>query len=148
MTINRQPDKTDWRIINILSEQYVSNSAIARELELSEGAIRQRIKKLQNDGILKIRALRDPEILKNQQLGIITANVTESSLMKDKAAEICGLNGVLSVSIISGRYDLWIEVLVSSNKGLITFLTEELSKIKGISKTETFLTLKSYQKYV
>ncbi len=148
MTINRQPDKTDWRIINILSEQYTSNSAIARELELSEGAIRQRIKKLQSDGILKIRALRDPEILKNQQLAIITANVTESKQLKNKAEEICRLEGVISVSIISGRYDLWIEVLVSSNKGLITFLTEELSKIDGISKTETFLTLKSYHKYV
>ena len=41
-----------------------------------------------------------------------------------------------------------IEVLVESNKGLVQFLTETLSTIKGISDTETFVMLKTFGKYV
>ena len=41
-----------------------------------------------------------------------------------------------------------LEVLVDSNRGLVRFLTETLSTIDGISTTESFVTLKSYKKYV
>ncbi|MCF7954711.1 MAG: Lrp/AsnC family transcriptional regulator [Phycisphaerae bacterium] len=143
-----QPDKIDWKIIELLSEQNESNTTIAKELGVSEGMIRQRVKKLQDAGIVKIRALRNPQVLENQQLAMVTANIAESRLLDAKAKEILELENVLSVSILSGQYDLIIEVLVESNKGLIKFLTEQLSKVEGISKTETFLTLKSYNKWV
>ena len=145
---NMQPDKVDWQIIELLSEQHETNTTIAKKLNVSEGMIRQRIKKLQDAGIIKVRALRNTEVLENQQLAILTANVSESKLLDKKAKEILQLKNVLSVSILSGQYDLLIEILVDSNKGLIKFLTEQLSKIDGISKTETFLTLKSYNKWV
>ena len=143
-----QPDRIDWKIIEMLSEQYETNTTIAKKLGVSEGMIRQRIKKLQDTGIIKIRALRNPEVLKNQQLAIITANVSKSKLLDKKAKEILTLENVLSVSISSGQYDLIIEVMVDSNKGLIKFLTEQLSTVDGISKTETFLVLKSHNKWI
>jgi len=143
-----QPDTTDWKIINRLSENYAPNSVVGRELGLSEGAIRQRLKKLQDAGIVKIKALRNPEILENQQLAMLGINVTESRLLEQKAQEICELEGVLSVAIASGRYDLLVEILVDSNKGLIQFLAKTLSSVAGISKTETFVILKSHQKWV
>jgi Lrp/AsnC family transcriptional regulator, regulator for asnA, asnC and gidA len=143
-----QPDSTDWKIINRLSENYAPNSVVARELDLSEGAIRQRLKKLQDAGIVKIKALRNPEILENQQLAMLGINITESKLLEQKAQEISDLKGVLSVAIVSGRYDLLVEILVDSNKGLIEFLAKTLSLVEGISKTETFVVLKSHQKWV
>ena len=143
-----QPDKTDWQIINLLSEKYLPNITVARKLGLSEGTIRQRVKKLQDSGILKIKALRDPNVLENQQLAVISANIAQANLLDEKAQEISDLENVLSVSIVSGRYDLLIEVLVDSNKGLVRFLTEELSKIKGISSTESFIILKSYNRWI
>lgn len=143
-----QPDKTDWQIINLLSEKYLPNITVAKKLGLSEGTIRQRIKKMQTSGILKIKALRDTNVLENQQLAIVAVNVAQANLLDKKAKEISQLEEVLSVSIVSGRYDLLIEVLVDSNKGLVKFLTESLSSIKGISTTETFLVLKSYNRWV
>lgn len=143
-----QPDKTDWQIINLLSEKYLPNITVARKLGLSEGTIRQRIKKMQTAGILKIKALRDTNVLENQQLAIVAVNIAQANHLDKKAKEISQLEEVLSVSIVSGRYDLLIEVLVDSNKGLVKFLTESLSNIKGISTTETFLTLKSYHRWV
>jgi Lrp/AsnC family transcriptional regulator for asnA, asnC and gidA len=143
-----QPDDIDWQIIRRLSENYVANSAIARDMGLSEGAIRQRLKKLQDSGILRIKALRDPEILDNQQLAYLGINVAQSKLLDKKASDISGLAGVQCVSIVSGRYDLIVEILVDSNKGLIRFLTETLSRVNGISRTETFLILKSHNKWL
>lgn len=143
-----QPDETDWKIINLLSEKHQHNITVAKKLGLSEGTIRQRIKKMQDAGILKIKALRDPDILENQQLAIVAAKIAQANLLDKKAKEITKLESVLSVSIISGRYDILIEVLVDSNKGLVKFLTEDLSQIKGISSTESFVTLKSYNRWV
>lgn len=143
-----QPDETDWKIINLLSEQYLPNITIAKKLKLSEGTIRQRIKRMQTAGILKIKALRDTNVLENQQLAVIGVNVAHSNLLDTKAQEISELPEVVSVSIVSGRYDLLVEVLVDSNKGLVKFLTESLSRVGEISTTESFVTLKSYNRWV
>jgi Lrp/AsnC family transcriptional regulator, regulator for asnA, asnC and gidA len=143
-----QPDTTDWKIIEILRKENTPNNAIAKELGLTEGTVRQRLKKLREAGILKIRALTNPEVLGNQQLAYISANVAKSKLLDKKAQELADLPQVLSVSLVAGQYDLMIEVMVDSNKGLMRFITEELSTIDGLAKTETFLTLKSYKKFI
>ena len=119
-----QPDEVDWKIIEILRKNHESNSAIARHLGVSEGMVRRRIQKLRDDGILRIRALIDPDVLSSE------------------------LEGVLSVSLVSGRYDLLVEVLVDSNLGLVHFLTEQLSQVEGVSHTETFVVLTSCRKFV
>jgi Lrp/AsnC family transcriptional regulator, regulator for asnA, asnC and gidA len=143
-----QPDETDWKIIELLRKEYKNNSAVAEELGISEGTVRQRIRRLKDAEVLSIRALINPEVLDRQQLAVVAANVMESRFLNDKAKEIAALENVLHVSVISGQFDYFIEVLVDSNKGLVRFLTEELSKIQGITATQSFLTLKSYDKYV
>ncbi|MFP4373131.1 MAG: Lrp/AsnC family transcriptional regulator [Spirochaetaceae bacterium] len=145
---SRQPDETDWSIIELVRAGVVSNSAIAAQLGLSEGTVRQRIKRLKESGVLAFRGLIDPDVLTNRQLTLMGANVTESRLLDAKAREIAELPNVLSVSIASGRFDLIIEVLVDSNHGLVDFLINEISAIEGISKTESFLLLKTYSKFV
>lgn len=143
-----QPDDIDWKIINLLRESHQNNNAIARLLGISEGTVRQRLKKLKESHIIKIKALINPEVLENQQLATVAVNVGESSKLEAKAKEIAALPNVLDVSITSGRYDLFVQVLVDSNHGLVCFLTEELAAVKGVSSTESFLMLKSFHKYV
>jgi len=143
-----QPDQTDWKIISILKESYVPNNTIARRLGISEGTVRTRLKRLKEAGILQIRALINPDVLENQQLVIVAIRVAESKLLERKAEELSRLPNVLSVSIASGRYDLITEVLLDSNRGLVRFLTEELSTIEGILASESFIMLKSWRKFV
>jgi Lrp/AsnC family transcriptional regulator, regulator for asnA, asnC and gidA len=143
-----QPDETDWKIINILQEGYVPNNTIARELGISEGTVRARLKKLKESGILQVRALINPDVLENKQLVLVAMRVAESKLLDLKAEELSHLPNVLSVSIASGRYDLIAEVLLDSNRGLVKFLTEELSTVEGILASESFIMLKNYGKYV
>lgn len=143
-----QLDTVDWKIIDILREAHVPNSTIAKELNLSEGAIRQRLKKLKDSGVMVVRGLINPDILSNQMIAMVAATVAESALLETKAVEIAELPDVQSVNITTGRYDLMIEVLVSSNRGLVRFLTEQLSQVRGIASTESFLMLKGYNKYI
>jgi len=143
-----QPDETDWKIISILKEGYVPNNTIALELGVSESTVRARLKKLKEAGILQIRALINPDVLENKQLVLVAMRVAESKLLDRKAEELSQLKNVLSVSIASGRYDLIAEVLLDSNRGLVQFLTEELSSVEGILASESFIMLKNYGKYV
>jgi Lrp/AsnC family transcriptional regulator for asnA, asnC and gidA len=143
-----QPDATDWKMIEILQQGYVPNNTIARQLDISEGTVRGRLKKLRDAGILQVKALINPEVLEHKQLALVALRVTESRLLDLKAEEVSRLQDVLSVSITSGRYDLIAEVLVDSNRGLVRFLTEQLSTVEGVLSSESFLMLKSYRKYV
>ncbi len=143
-----QPDATDWKIIEILQKGYVPNNTIARELDISEGTVRARLKKLREAGILQVKALINPDALANKQLAVVAIRVSESRLLESKAEEVSRLENVLSVSISSGRYDLLAEVLVDSHRGLVRFLTEELSSVEGVLGSESFIMLKSYNKYV
>ena len=143
-----QPDETDWAIIRILQAGYQPNNTIARELGISEGTVRLRLKKLKEAGILEIKALINPEVLENKQLALIAMRVAESRLLEHKAREVAALENVLSVSISSGRFDLIAEVLVDSNRGLVRFLTEKLSTVDGVLSSESFLILKSYGKFI
>ncbi|HTP58250.1 MAG TPA: Lrp/AsnC family transcriptional regulator [Spirochaetia bacterium] len=143
-----QPDQTDWKIISILKRADVPNNTIARKLGVSEGTVRARLKRLKEAGILQVRALINPDVLENKQLVIVAVRVAESKLLERKAEELARLENVLSVSIASGRYDLIAEVLLDSNRGLVHFLTEELSTIEGILASESFIMLKSYNKFV
>jgi Lrp/AsnC family transcriptional regulator for asnA, asnC and gidA len=143
-----QPDETDWKIIEILRKGYVPNNTIARKLNISEGTVRIRLKKLKDAGMVEVRALINPDTLENQQLALVAMGVAESRLLEAKAKEVSALENVLSVSIVSGRYDLMAEVLVDSNRGLVQFLTGQLSKVKGIVHSESFLMLRNYRKFV
>ena len=141
-------DARDWAIIELLRAGTISNSAVAKELGVSEGMIRQRIKRLREAGILSLRGLINPDILANRQVVWLGANVAETRLLDKKAEEIAGLDNVLSVSITSGRFDLIVELLLDYHRGLVDFLINDLSRVEGIERTESFVTLKTYSKYV
>jgi Lrp/AsnC family transcriptional regulator for asnA, asnC and gidA len=141
-------DERDWAIIDLLRAGTISNSAVAKALGVSEGMIRQRIKRLKELGILSLRGLINPEVLANRQIVWLGANVVESRQLDHKAEEIARLENVLSVSIVSGRFDLVIELLLDSHRGLVDFLINDLSTVAGITRTESFVTLKTFSKFV
>lgn len=143
-----QPDEIDWKIIESIRKEHKNNNAIARELGVSEGMIRQRLKKLKDSGVVKVSGLINPDVLENKMLALIAANLAPGCDLKEKAEEMTGFDEVLSVSASTGRYDIMIEVLVESNKGLVKFITEALSKVEGVATTETFVMLKTFGKYV
>ncbi|MFP4301313.1 MAG: Lrp/AsnC family transcriptional regulator [Spirochaetaceae bacterium] len=143
-----RPDERDWQIISLLRGGVISNSAIAKELGVSEGMIRQRIKRMKDQGVLSLRGLINPEILQDRQVVWLGINVAATRQLEEKAEELSKLPDVLSVSIVAGRYDLVVELLLDSHRGLVSFLTEQLASVEGIVSTESFVTLRNYSKFV
>jgi Lrp/AsnC family transcriptional regulator for asnA, asnC and gidA len=142
-------DALDRGIIEALRKDgRMNNSAVAAELGVAEGTIRQRIKKLLDTGAFRVAGMLNPQILPDHQMCVIGLKVDESRHLELRARDVAALPEVRSVAIVTGRYDLLVEVLVSSNQGLIRFLSESLAEVSGITSSETFLLLKTYDKWV
>jgi Lrp/AsnC family transcriptional regulator for asnA, asnC and gidA len=142
-------DTVDRGIIQALrADGRANNSAIAAELGIAEGTVRLRMRKLTQAGVVRVSALVNPEIISEHQLCMIGLNIEDTKRLETCAIEVSQLPEVRSVAIVTGRYDLLIEVLVDSNHGLIRFLSASLAKVSGIQSSETFLLLKTYDKWI
>ena len=125
-----------------------SNSAIAQKLGVAEGTVRQRTKKLFESGVFRVVGMANPEIMPEYQVCVIGLCVDESRELKNRAEAVGQLPEVRSVAIVTGRYDLLCEVVVPSNKGLISFLSKSLATVPGIASSETFLLLETIDKWI
>ncbi len=142
-------DATDWKIIKLLSEDgRMTAKSMATRLGVAEATVRKRLRSLAKSGKLRVNALIDHDTFEDKLVAYVALEVKEVESLDRIGLEISGLPSVHSVSIVSGRYDYIVEILVSSNKGIINFLKDELATIHGIGKTETFIILKSFNKWV
>ena len=136
-------DKTNLAIIKHLRNGRKSYQKIARELALSENTVRTRVQKLIEEGILDINGVINPESMEGHRVVIVGVKLQSMDLV-NKGKEFSKLKGVVSVSVVTGRFDLIIIVLLKSGFGLLEFYTEEVSRIKDVQSVETFVVYKSY----
>jgi len=136
-------DTTDIAIINELKDGRVSYKAVAGRLDLAEGTVRNRVRKLQKEGILDITGLVDPEALPEHSVVMIGVQVQDMDLVK-KAEEFSKLRGVISVCVVTGRFDLIVTVMLEKDFGILRFYTEEAVKVSSIRSVETFVVYKSF----
>jgi Lrp/AsnC family transcriptional regulator for asnA, asnC and gidA len=142
-------DDIDNGLITLLGrDARMNNKEIAVKLSVSEGTIRNRVRKLTEEGVLKLSGLVDPDKNPSTQLVMLGVNLAATSELQRKAQEISLLAGVKSVSITTGRYDLFVEVLVDVKHGLIDFLSEGLSRVDGVVSTESFVVMRSFNKWI
>lgn len=136
-------DKTNLAIIKHLRNGRKSYQKIARELALSENTVRTRVQKLMEKGILDISGVINPESMQGHRVVIVGVKLQSMDLV-NKGEEFSRLQGVVSVSVVTGRFDLILMVLLKSGFGLLEFYTEEVSRIKEVQSVETFVVYKSY----
>lgn len=136
-------DETNLSIIKHLRDGRRSFKAIADELDLSENTVRTRVHKLMEEGILEVIGLVDPEALPGHRVVMVGVKLATMDLIK-KGEEFSKLRGVVSVSVVTGRYDLLLVVFLKEGFGLLEFYTEEVAKIKDVQSVETFVVYKAY----
>ena len=61
-----------------------------------------------------------------------------------KGEEFSKLRGVVSVSVVTGRFDLILMVLLREDFGLLEFYTDEVARLKEVQSVETFVVYKGY----
>jgi len=136
-------DTVNLTIIKHLRDGRKSYKKIAEQLSLSENTVRTRVQKLIDEGILEIAGLVDPEAIDGHRIVIVGVKLNTMDLVT-KGREFSNLRGVISVSVVTGRFDLILLVLLKPGFGLLEFYTGEVSKLKEVQSVETFVVYKSY----
>ncbi len=136
-------DDINISIINHLKDGRIPFKKIADDLSLSEGTVRSRVKKLMDEGILEITGFVDPEAIPEQNVVLVGVRVKDMNLVK-KGEEFSKLRGVISVCVVTGRYDLILMVMLGRDFSILEFYTEEVATIENVSSVETFVVYKSF----
>ena len=136
-------DETNIAIIRHLRDGRKSLRQIAKSLRLSENTIRGRINKLTSEGVLNISGLVDPEAIPGHRSAIIGVKLSTMDLIS-KGEEFSKIKGVISVSVVTGRFDLILVTLFNEEFRLLDFYAGEVSKIKDVQSVETFIVYKGY----
>ncbi|MDF1566761.1 MAG: Lrp/AsnC family transcriptional regulator [Spirochaetaceae bacterium] len=136
-------DRLNMRIIGHLQEGRKSFNKIAVALGVSENTVKARVRKLEEEGILKIAGYVDPEAMEGHQIVYIGVKLKDMNYLA-KGEEISQIRRVVSVGVVTGRYDLIVTVHLKSGFGLLEFLSEELGKIERIESVETYLVYKGF----
>ena len=141
-------DDLDRRIIKQLQgEGRMSYKMIAKKLDVSEGTIRFRTKRMIGRGILKISAYINPFIFENSIVAMVGMQL-EKRNHRQIMDDLEKIPGVISICNTTGGYDLMVELFFNSRNELNSFLIDELSKIDGIRSTETFVYLEARNKWI
>jgi Lrp/AsnC family transcriptional regulator for asnA, asnC and gidA len=136
-------DMTDISIINELKDGRRSFKVIADQLGLAEGTVRSRVRRLSDEGVLTIAGLVDPEALPDHKVVMVGIRVRDMDLVK-KGEEFSKLKGVISVCVVTGRFDLIITVVLTKEFGILEFYTDEVTKVENVQSVETFVVYKSF----
>ena len=136
-------DNTSMAIISQLRDGRKSFKKIADELGLSENTVRARVNKLIDAGVLEISGLVNPEAIPHHRMVMVGVKLKTMDLVK-KGEAFSRLPGVVSVSVVTGRYDLILVVFLKEGYDLLEFYTREVSRIEDVQSVETFVVYKNY----
>ncbi|NEA33213.1 Lrp/AsnC family transcriptional regulator [Streptomyces sp. SID13031] len=117
-----------------------SYAAIGKAVGLSEAAVRQRVQRLTDAGIMQVVAVTDPLEMGFARQAMI--GIKAEGALEPIADELAAMDEIEYVVITAGSFDLLAEVLCESDEELLKVLSERVRSIKGVKVTETFVYLK------
>ena len=122
-----------------------SYAEIGKAVGLSEAAVRQRVQRLTDSGVIQIVAVTDPMQLGFYRQAMIGIRVTgDTQSVADAVGE---LEAVDYVVMTAGSFDLMIEVVCESDDELIELLNTRIRSIPGVQSTETFVYLRLIKQF-
>ncbi len=136
-------DKLDFQIIQEMMENAgISYADLGKKLFVSGGTIHVRIKKLEEIGVVKGTKLNvDLKQLGYDVIAFIGIYLEKSSLYDSVAKELRKIPQIVRLNYTTGNYSMFAEIVCKDIQQLRFVLHDELQKIKGIERTETFISL-------
>jgi Lrp/AsnC family transcriptional regulator for asnA, asnC and gidA len=134
------PDEVSRAIIAQLQEDgRRPYAAIGKAIGLSEAAVRQRVQRLIDSGVMQVVAVTDPMQVGLARQAMIAISVTGNSEVV--ADELAKIDEVDYIVITAGSFDIMAEVVVADDDQLLE-LIGRIRSVPGVLRTETFLYLK------
>ncbi len=138
-------DKIDRAILDMLQDDGRKPfTEIAHTLGVSEGTVRNRVSRLIEDRVLHIVGMVDPAALGLHTPAVVGVTV-QPARVDDVAQAIAAFPEVTYLIMVSGEFDLWVEVQCRDRDHLATFLNDRLLRVPGVVRTQTFITLRNYK---
>ncbi|TWG24584.1 AsnC family transcriptional regulator [Actinoplanes teichomyceticus] len=134
-------DEINKQIIDHLQRDgRMSYATLAKTIGLSEAAVRQRVQRLLDNGLMQIVAVTDPLTLGFARQAMVGLRV--SGDLREIADELAAIPEVDYVVICAGRYDLLVELVCTDDEHLLDLLNEKVRAIDGVTSADTFMYLK------
>ena len=131
-------DDVSKAIIELLQEDgRRSYSDIGRVVGLSEAAVRQRVQKLTESGVIQIVAVTDPMQLGFRRQAMIGIRVSGDARLVAEA--VAAIPAVDYVVVTVGSFDVLAEVVCEDDEDLLALLNDSVRPIDGVLSTETFI---------
>jgi Lrp/AsnC family transcriptional regulator, regulator for asnA, asnC and gidA len=135
-------DDLDRRIIRMLQGNgRLSNTEVARALDVTETTVRKRIAHLLDEKLMAIVAVPSPEAAGSTLSAILGISV-DLPLMQEVADTIKTYPEVRYVGLATGRYDVLVEAFFTDQEHLLDFVSKRLGALDGVTNLETSIILK------
>ncbi|MCM2421946.1 MULTISPECIES: Lrp/AsnC family transcriptional regulator [Streptomyces] len=115
-------------------------AAIGKAVGLSEAAVRQRVQKLQDQGVMQIVAVTDPLTVGFRRQAMVGINVEGD--IEPVADALAEMGEVEYVVITAGSFDLLIEIVCEDDDHLLEMINKRIRALPGVRTTESFVYLK------
>lgn len=130
-------DKLDQGIVEKLArDARISNRAIAAELGVTEGTIRTRVKRLQNEGLIQFTVVTDFRMAGSPNLCMMGIDA-DPSHVSELARRLSEIPEITCVIVLLGRYSLLAMGLFTNIEQLNDLVTERIRPMPGVQRVET-----------
>lgn len=138
-----QLDDLDRQLIDILSrDARVSNRKIAADLGVTEGTVRGRIKRLQQERLIAFTAITGFSLSNHAQLAFIGVQA-EVGRVREVAREIADLPLITSVMITMGQFNILAISVFDELQNLVEQASDRILSIEGVHHVETSIAVKT-----
>lgn len=115
-------------------------AAIGKAVGLSEAAVRQRVQKLLDQGVMQIVAVTDPLTVGFRRQAMVGINVEGD--IEPVADALAEMTEVEYVVVTAGSFDLLIEIVCEDDEHLLETINKRIRTLPGVRSTESFVYLK------
>ena len=138
-----QIDDLDRQLIEILSrDARVSNRKIAADLNVTEGTVRGRIKRLQQDRLIAFTAITSFGLANTTRMAFIGVQADVQNV-REVARKIAELPLINAVMIMMGRFNILVICLFSELDTLLEVSSDQILAIPGVHHVETSIAVKT-----
>jgi Lrp/AsnC family transcriptional regulator for asnA, asnC and gidA len=138
--MTRRLDDVDKVIVAQLSrDARISNRQIAQELGVTEGTVRARVKRMEEEKLIRITAVTNIDRFRDGALAYIWIEVERSGQAREVAKQLAEIDELGFVGVMMGRSDILAITMVRNTEHLAEFVHTRISSIPGVRRSESTL---------
>jgi Lrp/AsnC family transcriptional regulator for asnA, asnC and gidA len=140
--VRPQLDGLDRQIVEHLGrDARISNRRIAEAIGVTEGTVRARIKRMEDQRQIRITAVTNIDLYRDAAIAYIWVEVERSAQAEQVAREMAAMKEFGFVGLMMGQFDILGITMVRNTEHLARFVHRHISGLEGVRRTESTLSV-------